>query len=178
MAGHTFDCHLVDSRDFEAKDLSDSGTAGDLALSILANNGGALLRQSLLKVQDLPAELRRRILRYMLFLAGLRPQLSTMLKMELAITQHVFDELNLSENVFFKDLYLAAIAEGEAEGEARGEARGEAKALRSMLHRQMSRKFAPLPDWAQLRLERATTEELELWSELILSAMSLEEILT
>lgn len=36
LLSHQFQCHLVDIRDFEAKDLIDSGIAVDLALSILA----------------------------------------------------------------------------------------------------------------------------------------------
>jgi hypothetical protein len=182
VAGHTFYCQLVDIRDFEAQDLIDSGVPGDLALSILANNGGALLRQALQKLQQLPADLRRRTLRYLLFLAGLRPQISTILKKELAMMPTVFDELNLSENVFFQDLYKAAIAEGIAEGTLKGKAEGKAEGLeegqRMLLHRLLTRKFAPLPQWATDRLNAATAPELELWSERLLTATSLEETLS
>lgn len=190
VAGHTFHCPLVDIRDFEAQDLIDSGVPGDLALSILANNGGALLRQALQKMQQLPADLRRRTLRYLLFLAGLRPQFSTILKKELAIMPTVFDELNLSENVFFQDLYKAAIAEGLAEGTLKGKAEGIQEGMekgiekgleqgqRLVLQRLLSRKFAPLPTWAIDRLNAATAAQLELWSERILTTASLEETLS
>jgi hypothetical protein len=182
VAGHTFHCQLVDIRDFEAQDLIDSGVPGDLALSILANNGGALLRQALQKLQTLPADLRRRTLRYLLFLAGLRPQISSILKKELAMMPTVFDELNLSENVFFQDLYKAAIAEGIEEGIEKGIEKGIERGMeqgqRQLLQRLLTRKFAPLPAWASDRLNAATAAELELWSERLLTAASLEETLS
>jgi predicted transposase YdaD len=136
-----------------------------------------------------PADLRRRTLRDLLFLAGLRPQISTILKKELAMMPTVFDELNLSENVFFQDLYKAAIAEGIAEGTEKGKAegieqgiekgieQGIEKGQRQLLHRLLTRKFAPLPQWATDRLNTASAAELELWSERLLSAASLEETL-
>jgi hypothetical protein len=140
-----------------------------------------------------PADLRRRTLRDLLFLAGLRPQISTILTKELAMMPTVFDELNLSENVFFQDLYKAAIAEGIAEGTEKGKAegieqgiekgiekgieQGIEKGQRQLLHRLLTRKFVPLPQWATDRLNTASAAELELWSERLPSAASLEETL-
>lgn len=102
----------------------------------------------------------------------------------------VFDELNLSENVFFQDLYKAAIAEGLAEGTLKGKAEGIQEGMekgiekgleqgqRLVLQRLLSRKFAPLPTWAIDRLNAATAAQLELWSERILTTASLEETLS
>jgi predicted transposase YdaD len=122
----------------------------------------------------------------LLFLAGLRPQISSILKKELAMMPTVFDELNLSENVFFQDLYKAAIAEGIEEGiekgiekgREEGREQGREQGQRQLLQRLLTRKFAPLPAWASDRLNAATAAELELWSERLLSAASLEETLS
>ncbi len=49
---------------------------------------------------------------------------------------------------------------------------------RTVLRRQLSRKFGELPESIRERLERASAEELERWSEQLLSASSLEEALS
>lgn len=67
-------------------------------------------------------------------------------------------------------------AEGEARGEARGRAEGEAIAKRSMLAKQLRLKFGELSAESVARLEKATDEELELWTESVLTASSLDEL--
>ncbi|MBF0163322.1 MAG: DUF4351 domain-containing protein [Magnetococcales bacterium] len=46
-----------------------------------------------------------------------------------------------------------------------------------MLLRQMKRRFGPVPDWARAKIEQADQERLELLSERILDAGSIEELL-
>jgi hypothetical protein len=50
---------------------------------------------------------------------------------------------------------------------------GETKLLR----RQLTRRFGPLPDWAETRLAQATTEQCEEWADRLLDADSLEGVL-
>ncbi|MGB0678546.1 MAG: hypothetical protein ACPGUV_02665 [Polyangiales bacterium] len=53
-------------------------------------------------------------------------------------------------------------------------ARGEAKVLR----RQLRLKFGiTLPDWAETRIDAASTAELERWTDSILHATCLEDVL-
>lgn len=60
------------------------------------------------------------------------------------------------------------------EGEQKGLLRGE----RTLLTRQLVRRFGPLPDAIQAYLESATAEQLETWSDRILDAKTLDDVFT
>jgi hypothetical protein len=57
---------------------------------------------------------------------------------------------------------------GREEGIELGEAR--------LLKRQLTKRFGQLPAWAEQRIEEATTDQLERWSEQILDADSIEAV--
>ena len=61
------------------------------------------------------------------------------------------------------------IATGRMEGRMEGEARA--------LARQLARRFGVLPEWAEARLNAAGEAELLRWSEAVLDASSLGEVL-
>jgi hypothetical protein len=63
--------------------------------------------------------------------------------------------------------------EGELTGEARGKARGKAE----LLLRQLTLRFGTLPDEANARLTAATSEELDLLAERVLTASTVDEVL-
>jgi predicted transposase YdaD len=67
-------------------------------------------------------------------------------------------------------------AEGHAEGEAKGRAEGRAEGAGRVLLKQLTLKFGPLQDSVVARLQTASLEELELWTERILSASTLEDV--
>lgn len=46
-----------------------------------------------------------------------------------------------------------------------------------MLGRQLTRRFGPLPDWAQTRLDTATVEQLDTWADAILDAPTLNGVI-
>ncbi|WP_372609848.1 DUF4351 domain-containing protein, partial [Halomonas sp.] len=46
----------------------------------------------------------------------------------------------------------------------------------TLLRKQLVRRFGPLDDQMQQRLEQATTDELERWAENLLEAQSLAEV--
>ena len=73
-------------------------------------------------------------------------------------------------------LYQEAVSEGEARGEVRGEARGEAKGRVATLIRQLERRFGPLSPDMVSRIEGASPEELDTWTDQVLDASSLEEM--
>jgi len=62
--------------------------------------------------------------------------------------------------------------EGRVEGRVEGEQQGEIK----LLKRQLTLKFKTLPVWLEERLNKATTHELEAWSDAILYAKTIEEV--
>lgn len=68
-------------------------------------------------------------------------------------------------------------AAGRAEGMAEGMAEGKAKGRIETLTRLLTRRFGPLPDWASARLQSATPEQLDQWTDLVLDAATLSEVL-
>ena len=67
-------------------------------------------------------------------------------------------------------------AEGRAEGKAEGRAEGQAEATRALVARQLERKFGPLTPEHQALLDSATLEQLEQYSDTLLTASFLDEV--
>ncbi len=65
---------------------------------------------------------------------------------------------------FLKKYFDQGRQEGRLEGEIR------------LLLRQLRRRFGKLPGWTEERLRRASSGMLEIWSERILTASTLEEV--
>ncbi|MBF0158679.1 MAG: DUF4351 domain-containing protein, partial [Magnetococcales bacterium] len=65
---------------------------------------------------------------------------------------------------------------GLEQGLERGLEQGLVQGRAAILLRQMHRRFDPLPTWVEERITTATTDELDLWSDRILDARSLEEL--
>jgi hypothetical protein len=55
--------------------------------------------------------------------------------------------------------------------------RGMAEEAREIVTRQLQKRFGPLPEWATLRLDSASREEIEAIALRLLDATSLEELL-
>ncbi|MGP5144710.1 DUF4351 domain-containing protein, partial [Vreelandella alkaliphila] len=53
---------------------------------------------------------------------------------------------------------------------------GEMTGERRVLQRLLSKRFGELPDWVGAKLEAADTEQLEAWTDEILTAHSLDEL--
>ncbi|MBF0610107.1 MAG: DUF4351 domain-containing protein [Magnetococcales bacterium] len=62
-------------------------------------------------------------------------------------------------------------------GEQRGLQIGEQKGAASMLCRQLQRRFQVLPEWAASKIAEADLATLEIWSDRVLDAQTLEEVL-
>jgi hypothetical protein len=69
-----------------------------------------------------------------------------------------------------------AYDKGLERGLERGLEQGLARGQRALLLRQLERRFGSLPARVTERLERASTDELERWSERILDAASLDDL--
>ncbi|MBF0158103.1 MAG: Rpn family recombination-promoting nuclease/putative transposase [Magnetococcales bacterium] len=67
---------------------------------------------------------------------------------------------------------LEGFKEGLQEGLQEGRQEGQANTLLRLLHR----RFNDLPAWAEEKVTRAATNELDLWSDRILDARSIEEL--
>jgi predicted transposase/invertase (TIGR01784 family) len=68
-------------------------------------------------------------------------------------------------------------ARGIAKGRAEGEARGKAEGLRRVLTHQLTLKFGTVTASASERIQRASEEQLLFWSERVLSAASLSDVI-
>jgi hypothetical protein len=68
-------------------------------------------------------------------------------------------------------------AEGEAKGRAEGEAKGRVEGEARVLIKLLTLKFGALSDAVRDRVQTARVEELELWTERVLSASTLDDVL-
>jgi hypothetical protein len=64
------------------------------------------------------------------------------------------------------------LKQGLIEGELKGELKGEV----TVLSRQMTRRFGPISEATQARLDNATLEQLEQWTDNILEASTLDDV--
>ncbi len=95
-------------------------------------------------------------------------------------------DIDLKQTQFYKDVFAEGERLGEQRGEQRGEQLGEQRGEQrgrqqeaaSLLRRQLTRRFGPLPDWAEQRLQTAPLAELESWAERVLDATTLEAVWT
>lgn len=81
-------------------------------------------------------------------------------------------DIDFKETRFYQDVFAEGRTEGWAKGRAEGWAEGEAQ----MLRRQLTRRFGPLPEWANLRLQTADSAQLEAWVDQVLDAKTLESV--
>lgn len=79
-------------------------------------------------------------------------------------------DIDFKETRFYQDVF----AEGRTEGWTKGRAEGEVQ----MLRRQLTRRFGPLPEWVNLRLQKADSAQLEAWADQVLDAKTLEGVFT
>jgi predicted transposase YdaD len=68
-------------------------------------------------------------------------------------------------------------AKGKAEGEAKGRAEGETKGKAGSLKRLLTRRFGPLPAWAEQRIEMAPMAQLDEWLDGLFDAPGLTDLL-
>lgn len=81
---------------------------------------------------------------------------------------------NMQGYEFQNEFFRRAAAEGRKEGVKEGRKEG----LQDMLTRQLGLKFGEIPDWALQRLRAADDADLERWTERILVANTLEDVIS
>ena len=82
------------------------------------------------------------------------------------------EELIMNAQQMYDDLIRRTTEEGERKGKLEGKLEGK----REVLLRQLQRRFGELPEWVATRVEAAGSDELEAWTERILSARDLDEM--
>jgi predicted transposase/invertase (TIGR01784 family) len=96
--------------------------------------------------------------------------------------QEIGDTLDLEEFMLRAKRLLTQEYEGDlaasrAEGRSEGRSEGRIEALRSVLAKQLRLKFGALPAGVETRLAQATGDQLEIWTERVLVASNLDEVL-
>jgi predicted transposase YdaD len=81
------------------------------------------------------------------------------------------------QSEFAKRYLSQGRAEGRAEGEAKGRAEGASMGGARVLLKLLALKFGPVPTTVIDRLQRASVEELERWTERVLSSATLDDVL-
>ncbi|MDF9392792.1 MULTISPECIES: Rpn family recombination-promoting nuclease/putative transposase [Methylococcus] len=69
------------------------------------------------------------------------------------------------------------LQQGRQEGRQEGIQEGRTQGEIALLRRQLTRRFGPLPAWAEARLAQASTDQCEAWADRLLEAGSLEDVL-
>lgn len=83
--------------------------------------------------------------------------------------KEIWAMLNLVTPIQETRAYQSIFAEGEAKGKAQGKA--------SVLKRQLTRRFGPLPAWAKRRIDAAPIRQLDVWLDDIFTAPSLDALI-
>jgi hypothetical protein len=157
-----FEYDLIDVRTLQGDELLASPSIADNMFAILCRpNERESVRTVLERLAGLDENTRQDLFSKLSILARLH-RLDRTLREESEVMPIVF---NLRENEVFAKYF----DEAENIGMQRG--------LRQGLRRQLEKRFGFTPDWAQERLEAADYATLETWSERVLDAASLEEVL-
>ena len=155
--------------DLSALSGQDSATPGWDLLRLIVDDANTAVARAARLIQSHPEGLEPAVLNFIETVLvyqlprRTREELQTMLGLT---------DLDLKQTQFYKDVF----AEGERLGEQRGEQRGRQQEAASLLRRQLTRRFGPLPDWAEQRLTSAEPGELECWAERVLDAPTLDAV--
>ena len=161
---------LIDIREIDSEALLRSGRSADLALAMLAKGGVDRLAEIAHRVAGLSDRERVRALTQLVLLSGLR-KLSGRLKMELVNMGSI--QIDIRDNEILRDVWEEVMAEGLAKGKAEGKTEGLFMALRG----QLQTKFGSVPKWAESRVAKANSAQLEQWLNKIIVAQSLEDVI-
>jgi hypothetical protein len=76
-----------------------------------------------------------------------------------------------------EEAFMTATRDLRAEGRAEGRLEGRVEGMANVLVRQLTRKFGPLPESTEAAIRAASLEQLEVWTDRVLGADSLDEVL-
>lgn len=89
---------------------------------------------------------------------------------------HEIKQLEAEAMTYVMSIERLALEQGKLEGRVEGKVEGKIEGEADLLRRQLVKRFGPLPDAIQQRLDRATSEQLEIWAERILDASTLSAV--
>lgn len=158
----SFRYEAIDTRTLDGQPLLQSPALEDNIMALLCRGGATrlVIRHILTRMATLSGIDRADALATLMILAGLR-RVQPLVREE---AQQMALTLDIKNNPFLRDVFEEGRQEGRQEGE------------RGLLHRQLTRRFGPLPAWAEQQLDTADAATLEQWGERLLEATALEEV--
>ena len=97
--------------------------------------------------------------------------------LEQQVWQDIEDIERKADMKYVTSVERLAIERGMAQGIEKGIEQGREQGRLNTLTRQLTRRFGPLPDAALARLQSATPDQLDLWTDRVLDAPTLEAVL-
>jgi predicted transposase YdaD len=160
LAGPNFHCRykIIDIRDLDEEALLASPFDGDNIMAILTRHRDRreTIRRILERIATLEGGRRDEALKKLMILAGLR-KLGDSIRTEVK-------HMPILDDIMDHDVIGPAIREGVQRGEL------------TILRRQLNKRFGALPAWAEERLTKLTTTELEDLSLRLFDAKSIDEL--
>ena len=91
--------------------------------------------------------------------------------------QEIWTMLNIITPIQETKAYQSIFAEGKTAGKTEGKAEGKAEGEAVALTRLLTRRFGPLPDWAETRIAAAGLPQLDAWLDGLFDTASLTDLL-
>jgi len=161
--GLSFEYRLIDIRALDGDSLLESEDVGDNVIAILAHlrDHKEAVRRIVERIAGLAMAERETALGQLMILAGLR-HLSKTVEQE---RRKMPIRINILENEVLGPMFQKGWDEARQDGE------------RTILRRQIEKRFGALPGWASEKLSALPASELEDLSERVLDAKNVEELL-
>ena len=155
----SYDCRMIDFREFDAEPLLSSPCLEDNIIAVLARlrDEREAVRRIPESIEASPPERRPSALQELMFPGGLR-KLETVIEEETA-------KMPILNDIMDHDLFGPAIRRGRAEGE------------RCVIEWQITERFGEVPVWARERLAGLSDPELKQMAIRLLKPCTLEELL-
>jgi hypothetical protein len=163
-----FRFRLIDLREWDGSALLASDDLADNLLAVLTKvDPWRVARRVAERLEAMQGEARAEAAAQFVILSGLRGWAPTILRGIYMTNQELMDVL-LEQDGICRGLWQRGKDEALREAVERE---------RSIVSRQIQKRFGPLPAWAQQRVQSANEDELEQWALALLDARSLEELL-
>ena len=168
----SFRYRIVDVRELDGETLLQSDRVGDNVIAVLARlqDHREAVRRIVSKIAGLAIEEREAALKTVLVLSGLR-HLGTVIEEEAR-------KVPILNDILQHEVLGREFNKGRQEGRQEGLQEGRQEEAAAMLRRQITARFGPLPSWAEDRLANKSTAELEELGIKLLTATTVEELLS
>jgi len=155
----SFACPILDARDMDGEPWLSSTHGEESILAILMRSGTEIdtIRRILRRISEADRASRPTALAELFILARLRKIAD--------IIEREAQQVPILEDIMDHEVFGPLIRQGRAEG------------TRDTVLRLLARRFGPLPEWARSRIESMSANEIDLVTDRLLDAPSLNDLL-